>query len=535
MPVPPVPYSAVDHEDEVSRTVRRPSARICLCALLLISSSLGVSCGGDGVTAARHLVILSLDTTRADHVGFLRPTERETEPEAGLTPHLDSLAAESAIFPAFLTAAPSTLASHTSLFSGQYPHRHGVAENGWIVPEASVLLAEVLAEHGFHAAGFAGSFALHDRFGIARGFHHWDQRFDLEVGVDPVDQSQRRADRVVDAVLTHLDSPSAASAERLFLFAHFFDPHYPYDPPSEVAVAAGAGPELRWTEEERREALAVDGEAPGELAERHAAEVAFMDEQIGRLLDGLDERDVLRNALVVVVSDHGEGLWQHGERWHATEVWQTTVGGIFFVGGPGIEATRWKGAAGTVDVMPTILRILGLPGPAGIDGVALDPSAPESSGDRFAQATGTHRAGVPRPEEWANLCLPRAIRDGDHKLIQWPATGKEALYDLEADPMERSDLLARESTPETESLARDLRRRLEAWARSADPLPSHFDRRFELDTRRKLCALGYVECPDEGAEEGIERERDSSKAEPEVSSQEDDSPPSEPCRPPESG
>ena len=405
-------------------------------------------------------------------------------------------------FDDFVNATPSTLASHTSLFSGLHPHHHGVASNGWIVPQEVETLAEVLQVAGFHTAGFVGSFALHSRFGVDQGFSHWDQRFDQAIGIDAVDQSQRRADRVIEAVLAYLESSPALEAERLFLFVHVFDTHYPYDPPSQEADAASSIPFVDWTEDERARAQAIEGESSEELARRYAGEAAYIDRQIGRLMDGLRQRGILDDAVLAVVSDHGEALWQHGERWHATEVYQSTVDGIFFARLPGGEAAGpVDGVTGTIDVMPTVLRALRLPMPDVLDGEAFDLQAPRVATRvdraRFSQATSGHVdvAESEEPGAWANLQFPRMVRRGRWKMIQWPTSGREALFDLDEDPGERRDLLQGPTTAEVDSS--ELRHLLEDWANSADPLPSHFDREFELDTRRQLCALGYVPCPDE--------------------------------------
>ena len=493
---------------------RKPLAILLVTLLAGLSASCAPKNEGSIETATRagnqtpcHLVLISLDTFRADHLRF------------DLTPRLASLAEESVRFDDFATAAPSTLASHTSLFTGLYPHRHGVASNGWIVPGSLDTLAEVLRRAGFHTAGVVGSFALLDRFDIDQGFDHWNQDFDQTVGVDEVDQSQRRADRVVDAALAHLDTyldgpdgdGGSDAEDRLFLFVHLFDTHYPYDAPNDAPTstddALRAGPDLQWTDSEQVRSESVDGETPDELARRYAEEAAFVDAQVGRLVDELVRRGVLDDTLLVVTSDHGEALWQHGERWHATEVYETTTHGLFFARlptrSPKSDAALVSGATGTVDVMPTLLRALGLPVPEGLDGEALDlrsPSLNDGGRLRFSQATGSHVAIPPNHAEmesadrWPNFPLPRAVRQGRWKLIQWPLDGREALFDLQADPSERRNLIA---SPPADADAEGLRRSLEAWAESADPLPSHFDRDFELDTRRQLCALGYVECPGE--------------------------------------
>jgi hypothetical protein len=136
--------------------------------------------------AARHVVVISMDTARADHFGFLGNENR-------YTPRLDELAGESITLTDYLTVAPTTLASHTSLFTGRYPHHHGTPRNGFMVHRENEMLAELLKRIGFHTAGFAASFALSDRFDFAQGFDHYDERFDVLIGQPGVDQNQRSA------------------------------------------------------------------------------------------------------------------------------------------------------------------------------------------------------------------------------------------------------------------------------------------------------------------------------------------------------
>jgi len=187
-----------------------------------------IGCGRhDYGDTARHVVLISLDTTRRDHIGCYQRS-------AVATPHIDRFAAEGLRCNNHLTPATTTLASHASMFTGKYPQNHGVPRNGFVLHRENPLLAEILGAAGFRTAGFLGSFALDSRFGIARGFEHYDQEFDIFFGEDGADQNQRRATAVTDAVDAYLDR--ARGADRRFLFVHYFDPHQPYDPPAEYAA-----------------------------------------------------------------------------------------------------------------------------------------------------------------------------------------------------------------------------------------------------------------------------------------------------------
>ena len=150
--------------------------------------------------------MISLDTTRADHLGFYGNRVVQT-------PQLDALAAESVVLDDFMTVVPTTLASHASLFTGKYPHHHGVPRNGFVVPEENVMLTELLAERGFTTAGFIGAFPLAERFRFAQGFEHWDEQFSAARG--------RRAEGVTDARTAWLDEKASRAPVSV---RSYFDP-----------------------------------------------------------------------------------------------------------------------------------------------------------------------------------------------------------------------------------------------------------------------------------------------------------------------
>jgi len=308
---------------------KKTKGRLAAASLAVVALA-GCPDSADG--RPRHVIVISLDTTRADQLGCYGNTKVKT-------PNLDRLAAESIVLDDLLSVAPSTLASHTSLFTGKFPHTHGSARNGFVVNDENVTLAELLHEHGFTSAAFVGSFALESRFNLSQGFDRYDEEFDRLRGRDPVMQNERRAASVTDAALSYLDQ--AGIPRRLFLFAHYFDAHAPYAPPPPYDTLydpqGGAG--LPVLIAETKDCPLASGDA-GSLAERaalqYAGEISYMDEHVGRLLDGLRERGVLDRALVVVTSDHGETFWEHPYCFnHGWDTYQATLHVVGMVRLPG--------------------------------------------------------------------------------------------------------------------------------------------------------------------------------------------------------
>ena len=451
--------------------------------LLLVLAAVACSAQSDTARRARHVVFISLDTTRPDHFGFYgSPKVR--------TPNLNKLASESIVLDDFMTVAPTTLASHTSLFTGKYPQSHGTPRNGFMVNDENVLLAELLQQAGFSTAGFIGAFPLASQFGIAQGFDHWDEEFERFPGVVDVLVNERTAESVTDAVIRYLDEADLSRSQ--FLFVHYFDPHAPYEAPSPYDTLydpQGRDGLRDWLSLVRdcHRLSATRTPPPPELLEQalrmaaqYAAEVTYTDVHVGRLLADLRERGILEEALLVVTSDHGESFWEHGEcfdhGWGTYDSTMRIVGLIRLPGAAG-AGTRVPGLVANIDILPTVLDYLGIAVPESIDGKAIDlESAPPRvpGGPRFGQATKPWKS-VETDPRWHNLGKSRCIRQGQLKLIQVPAAGTEHLYDLSRDPIESANLLETPD-PDVESLVGPMRRKLEAWAASADPLPTYFAR-----------------------------------------------------------
>jgi arylsulfatase A-like enzyme len=437
-----------------------------------------------------------MDTTRADQFGFMgNPVVQ--------TPRLDAIAAESIVLTDCMTVAPTTLASHTSLFTGKYPHHHGTPRNGYMVNRDNVMLAEILKEVGFTTAGFAGSFALDRRFDFAQGFDTYDQTFDVFVGDGGADQNQRPAEKVTNAVLAHLDAQGIP--DRLFLFAHYFDPHYPYAAPApyrsmyDPKGEQGLSPAIEIEIGENLELSRTQQRIAQNLISQYAAEVSYMDFHIGRLFDDLRRRGILDEAILLITSDHGENFMEHRKTFsHGLSVYQTTMHSVCVIRLPGGEdgGERIEEPVASIDLLPTLLDILGISPPPGIDGEAIplgvtDDALPQRT--RFGQATKPRKQYETDPR-WRNILKARHIRSGRHKFIQTPYLGTEELYDLESDPGEQNNLL-RNPSQETLEIAARLRAELTAWAESANPLPSQFENSQREETIERLKSLGYLGDP----------------------------------------
>jgi arylsulfatase A-like enzyme len=463
-----------------------------LAGLMPALSLLACARDSSAPAAPDHIVFISMDTARADHFGFMGNSNVRT-------PNLDTIAREAIVFTNYMTVVPTTLASHVSLLTGKYPHNHGTPRNGYMVNRANSMLPEILKDVGYHTAGFSAAFALHSRFDFAQGFDHYDEDFSIGAGRDGAWQDQRRAEDVTDAVIAYLEQ--SGIPDNLFLFVHYFDPHTPYTAPppfdtiyDDMGRRDLPGVEFFRGRQGDDSARMVRYEKRKEL--QYAAEITYMDHHLGRLLNYLNIRGILDNALLVVTSDHGESLWEHGEIFnHGFTVYQSTIHTVCLIRLPAGKSggTRVGQLTASIDVLPTVLTYLGMDVPSDIDGAPLDlMSIDEKSAWRavFSEASKPWQQ-IETDPRWANMTKPRCVHDGPHKFIKSPYQGLEELYNVVRDPGEVDNLL-RDPSAETAELADSLRRELEGWARSADPLPSRFEPSQTQDTVRRLRSLGYL-------------------------------------------
>ncbi|HEX2695498.1 MAG TPA: sulfatase, partial [Acidobacteriota bacterium] len=275
--------------------------------------------------ASYNVLLITLDTTRADHLGCYgyKPAK---------TPNLDKLAREGVRFARVYCPAPLTLPSHASIMTGLYPVTHGVRNNGHDLPSGIRTLAEILKGRGYATAAFVSSFSVDSRFGLDRGFNVYDDTFRLESPFK-TQNMERRAEETFARFSRWLE---ANGKNRFFGWVHYYDPHLPYDPPSPYKEEFDGDP--------------YDGE------------IAYMDRYVGAVLEGLKEQGVLDKTIVVVAGDHGEGLGDKAELGHGIFLYEETLKVPLIVHSPVIfpHAQVVESQVRLIDVAPTILEILGL-------------------------------------------------------------------------------------------------------------------------------------------------------------------------------
>jgi arylsulfatase A-like enzyme len=437
-----------------------------------------------GAPAPRHVVVVSLDTTRADALGpWAGPAAR--------TPAVDALAAQGVTYLRAYASAPTTLASHTTLWTGNPPHTHGVPRNDYEVNAANVTLPELFADAGWTTAAFLGAMPLASHSGFTQGFSFVDERFTVHRTRDEAGQTERPGAEVVDAALAWLDGDGAA-AEHLFLFVHLFDAHAPYAPPADLRPTlppglpddVGSMRHIQAVRAMRKRDPAAFASHAAALRDLYAGGVREADRQLGRLLDGLRARGLLDDSVVFVLADHGETFDTHEELFdHGETVYDETVHVPLIARWPGgwRAGERVSTPVGLLDVAPTLHHLFDLPAPP-VEGRSLLTDAADR-GPLFVEATKPHLGDRPG---WNNDELIKGAIDGHYKLIMDPRNARRALYDLDADPGELTNV-RQAHRPE----ATALQDALDAWRAAAHPLASR--RISDERVKAELEALGYVE------------------------------------------
>ncbi|HET7437615.1 MAG TPA: sulfatase-like hydrolase/transferase [Thermoanaerobaculia bacterium] len=355
------------------------------------------------------VLLVTLDTTRADAIG-----------EA--TPSFNALVKGGRFYARAYATVPQTLPSHTSMMTGLYAGGHEVHENARFLSASHDLLAEKLHDAGYHTAAFISAFALAKRFGLGRGFEVYDEDFGGG-------RAERPAKDTTDRALAYLQQ---ASPGPLFLWVHYYDPHFPYTPPEPYRTRYANNPYL--------------------------GEVASMDEQLGRLVAAFRKRG---DVAIVVSADHGEGLGDHGELQHGDLLYESTVHVPFVVTGPNIA-----------------------------HGVVAEPFSLRHVRDVVLSFAGLSQV---KPE---NIILGEAMKpfldygwrpqvmavEGRLKTI---LAGRAEVYDVVADPQEKHDLAA------SADLSRATRAALREYP-IPSPIPARTDAPLDDEAQRKLASLGYV-------------------------------------------
>ncbi|MDA8018256.1 MAG: sulfatase-like hydrolase/transferase [Thermoanaerobaculia bacterium] len=404
-----------------------------------------------------HVVVVTFDTTRADYL--------EVYGGPAPTPHLMALAEEGLVFEQAISPVPITLPSHSSLMTGKVPFAHGVRDNGLFeLGESQTTLAEILKDRGYATGAAIGAFPLTSQFGIDQGFDFYDDHLTATLedlfGERAIPKrrlyfDERPAGLVNEAIYPWL---AEVGSKPVFLWAHYFDPHYPHTPP-----------------------------APFDQVHAHdlyAGEIAYADQCLGDLIEALREHGLYDRTILVVTSDHGESRFEHNEATHSLLAYNSTLHIPLVIKPPADVPTgrRIRARVGLVDVMPTLLDWLDLPIPDDLQGrsLASDVSAPQPELEPRVVYAETLSPRI--SHGWGEL---RALYVDELKYIHGP---RPELYDLEADPKELDDLVDLQADE-----AAEMERKLQVYLeRNAVP---GLDASVAIDeeTAQRLMALGYVQ------------------------------------------
>ncbi len=394
----------------------RSSAHIPHAGLLVGLGALALSACSDetpnvthtALSAQPNVLVLTLDTTRADRLGCYGHAEAKT-------PNLDALAARGTRFESAYSPVPLTLPAHATLWTGLQPPEHSIHDNGRNALSPTVPhMAAALHDAGWSTGAFLSSAVLDSAFGLARGFDEYDDQMSAVDADGEAEPPQRSGDQTTDAAIAWLrDAP-----EPFLAWVHYYDPHSTYEPPEP------------WK---------------SRLKSPYDGEIAFMDDQIGRVLAALAARGALANTIVVAVADHGEALGEHGETTHGLFVYDATLHIPLILAAPKLAPHVERTPVEMADIAPTVLELCGLPRWEG--GRSLVPAL---RGESLAPRT------VYGESEYGWLAfgwspLHTIVEDG------WRYIGSSdpELYDHARDAVEVQDL-ARTQTERAQRMAREL-------------------------------------------------------------------------------
>ena len=394
-----------------------------------------------------NVVLITLDTMRWDRLGAYGD-------DTAQTPNLDRLAAEGVVFEQAITSVPLTLPAHSTILTGLLPPRHGVRDNGgYVLDHKHTTMTRLLKNGGFATGAFVGAFVLDSKWGLDQGFDVYHDKFDVSkyrsISLGDV---ARVGGEVVDNALPWLEQQAD---QQFFAWLHFYDAHTPYDPPEPFRTRFRDAP--------------------------YAGEIAYVDAQVGRVLQWLEAKKLADRTIVIAIGDHGESLNQHEEATHGLFVYDATTRVPFIVRTP-FTATRGRRVASAVrseDVMPTVLDLLGQAPPAGIEGRSLVPLMTGTTEDLNLDAYSESLYAF-NHYGWSEI---KALRSGRFKYI---ATTKPELYDLERDPGEQTNLYT-----ERRSLADRMAAELQRLAKET-PQSESGPATVDPETRERLAALGYI-------------------------------------------
>ena len=405
--------------------------------------------------APPNVVLITMDTVRADHVGCYGFQDAHT-------PNLDALAREGILFQTAVTSVPLTFPSHCSILTGTYPTLHGVRDNlGYTFGGDPPTIATLLKAKGYETAAFVSAEVLDTQRGLNRGFDTYSSPFHRRMGwnkplvADP-GELRRPAEKVVQDALSWMSSQPRGRNKPFFIWIHFYDAHLPYSPPQQFRAM---------------------------LSNPYDAAIAYADNCMGTFLNFLKGHGLYDSTLVVAASDHGESFGEHGEHAHGYFIYDTTLLVPLVIKPParaGIAPRRVKIPVRTIDIAPTLLQMLGLPSASSMQGssllsLMLGKVSASSASAAYCESYYPNEFG------WSSL---RALRTDRFKYIDAP---KPELYDLKADPQELHNLYATQR-----ATALELKSQFDALVTRVTPKQIPPRSPVSAGDIEALASLGYV-------------------------------------------
>ena len=404
-----------------------------------------------------NIILITLDTTRADRMGFLGS-------KRGLTPNLDAIAEQSAVFTRAYSQAPLTPTSHATILTGTYPPYHQVLTFPIPLGKDMPYMPDILKGHGYSTAAFVGSLALDPKWGVPgfeRGFDTYDAGYSSEEYTPETryQTTERRGGEVVDRALAWVSQHQQGP---FFLWVHLFDPHEPYDPPEPYKTRYAKEP--------------YDGE------------IAYVDSVMGKFFSQLKASGLYEGALIALTADHGESLGAHGEDYHGIFLYDETIHVPLVIKLPGAGAKRVEERVELADIMPTLLQTVDIAVPEKVQGQSLLGFIEPGTGKGDAAAHAWSDRGAYSQADYGHVTYAwsalQSLRTGKYLYIQAP---RRELYDDGVDPGAEHNLAT--TSP---AVADTLSAKVQAFQQkttNTQPTPKAV---MDDAKANKLAALGYM-------------------------------------------
>ena len=408
-----------------------------------------------------NVIIITFDTTRADHIGAYGNKNAQT-------PVLNQLASDGVLYEKSLAPIPITLPSHSSIMTGKVPFAHGVRDNGLFkLASEQETLAEILKAKGYQTAAAIGSFPLTSQFGINQGFDYFNEHItqkyedvfgDRTIPKEKLFFDERKAAQVNDAIMPWIEDHAQSP---FFVWLHYFDPHHPHEPPAPYNQSF--------------------------VHDLYQGEIAYADESLGNIIAQLKRLNVYDNSIIVFTSDHGEGMGEHNESTHSLLVYNATLHVPLIVKYPNQKYanSRISNWVGSVDILPTILKYLNIQIPENIQGRVL----PTEKTDAISQEIYIETLSPRFSRGWGEQ---RGLVKNGYKYIYGP---QKELYNINDDPHEVNNLIKQES-----ELADSMKTDLQNYIDEYQSPESNSSIDIDADTLNTLRGLGYVQSSGDAVE-----------------------------------